>query len=169
MFGKESRVRTAKIRLDVARNKKKALEEDLAICAQMPITLGKVLVASERAMTHTDNILDYAAVAIDTSNKALLKASLTNNILPQPLNDSYEAWVTQYKGEQQLSLEVGSDQRAESYIAGIGNIEKGQWYFKVGRTTNFTAGICSGVEAYVNMAGYRTPYGADGKPGPFRH
>ncbi|WEW60053.1 hypothetical protein PRK78_005537 [Emydomyces testavorans] len=32
-------------------------------------------------------------------------------------------------------------------VSGFGRIEKGQWYFKVGRTTDITYGVCNGVAA----------------------
>ena len=34
-------------------------------------------------------------------------------------------------------------------LQGLSGIEKGRWYFKCGRTTGLTAGICNGTEAYI--------------------
>ena len=41
-------------------------------------------------------------------------------------------------------------------------IEPGKWYFKVGRTTGITSGICNGVEAWVKPENQHTLYGPKG-------
>ena len=42
------------------------------------------------------------------------------------------------------------------------DITPGKWYFKVGRTTGITSGICNGVEAWIKPSSQHTLFGARG-------
>lgn len=51
-------------------------------------------------------------------------------------------------------------------LQGFSELEKGQWYFKVGRTTAITAGLCHGTKMILGtgyLTGVRTKYDNTGK------
>ena len=52
-----------------------------------------------------------------------------------------------------------------SHIYDFAPLRKGGLVFKYGRTSGLSVGVCNGVEAYVKLAGWRTPYNEQGKPG----
>ena len=164
----EKKTARLEVRLMNAQKREAVLRKDMAICEKMPITLGKVLIASGKAMTHTENILDYALVKIDTSNKKIMEESIKGR-LPHISQIHLKPWVLHYVEEQKLPLHVSPNGDIYTGIGDLRELEVGQWYFKVGRTTGFRAGICNGVESYINMAGYRTPYDINGKAGSFKH
>ena len=42
------------------------------------------------------------------------------------------------------------------YVLGFADIEKDDWYFKLGRTTDITRVICNGIDVDVRREGQRT-------------
>jgi hypothetical protein len=111
---------------------------------KMPMTLGRVLLSSGCALANRRTILDWAFVELA---KPLEETIFLPNVLP-PISTGMRAANYGRVTVQKPSCGVAR---------GLDSIVPGEWYFKCGRTTDMTAGICNGVE--VNC-----PY--KGKEGP---
>ena len=127
-----------------------------------PKTLGKVLVSSGRAMSAKLEVLDWAFIEINNTDWAKIK---NMNTLPVATNFRFSG--------ARLAHELGSDERnytnqdPEFQIQGFKDVIPGAWYFKVGRTSEITSGICNGIEMYVNIKHTRQVYDNHGSPVKF--
>ncbi|KAL8896461.1 MAG: hypothetical protein Q9207_007694 [Kuettlingeria erythrocarpa] len=131
---------------------------DKYLCLEkMPQILGSTVFTSGRAAVITNQkqkkkkkkIMDWAFVSCaGTSPSVKNICSAFGNLLPSPAQmgiggcnpERYSADAPRYLPRKDLLP------RRE-----FGSIEPDRWYFKVGRTTGLTAGICNGVETYVNL------------------
>lgn len=139
---------------------------------QLPIKLGNVLVSSGRTWSVHKRILDWALVAMDDSpvNRDIWKSSAKNQLPPhREAHGMYKHLPDAYGMKDNRYLPGDPP----SSIDGFSQLERGQWYFKVGRTTGITTGICHGTKIILNTSGtheltsVRTKYDGSGKcPGP---
>ena len=150
--------------LDQKRAKAVEAQRDLGLekekLQQLPITLGNVLVSSGKAWSVHKRILDWAFVAMDPNpvNKDIWSSQGKNQLPPA---DAAELHLNLHENFVQGS-------HADPYnpgdplfsINGFTRLEKGKWYFKVGRTTGITAGICHGTKIVLNIFGTETLTGA---------
>ncbi|KAL9020922.1 MAG: hypothetical protein Q9185_001885 [Variospora sp. 1 TL-2023] len=123
-----------------------------------PQVIGHTIVSSGRAMRdqNVPEFIDWAFVSVDDQNLDLRTA----NKLP-------DAW------------ELGHD-TPDTYIPGVnytpGNpvtafsqfdsLVKGNWYFKKGRSTDLSCGLCHGTEVVVNWTSTRSILQSNSELGP---
>ncbi|KAK2802209.1 hypothetical protein FQN51_004891 [Onygenales sp. PD_10] len=115
----------------------------------LPEVFGEVLVSSGKTI-EDNHISDWAFVKILRGKDQIF----CSNIIP-PAPD----WQTpkDYDLAPEELLRVGKP------VAEFGTIVPGKWYYKCGRTTEITAGICNGVESSAKWRGaYTTRYDANG-------
>ena len=123
-----------------------ATEESLSSARKMPRLYGRTVLASGRALTSDLKTLDYAFV--ETS-------AIGDTRLPDPSSFNRAKASPKCLGfSKALSLPPKYTQ--------FSNIRPGEWYFKVGRTTDLTSGICNGVEAWTRPAKQHTLFNAKG-------
>lgn len=136
---------------------------------QLPITLGKVLVSSGKAWSVHKRILDWAFVAMDPNpvNKDIWSSQGKNQLPPADAAGLYLNLPENFvQGSRPDPYNPGDPPDS---INGFTRLEKGKWYFKVGRTTGITAGICHGTKVILNISGTekltgaRTRYDESGK------
>ena len=110
------------------------LENQLRSVQDMPRHLGRTIVSSGRGLTSKRRTLDYAFVESPSFHVG--------------------------KGNNLSEISAGLDPRDHGVhrplnlsdrIQGFSQLQTGGWYFKVGRTTGVTAGVCNGIEAYVKI------------------
>ena len=129
------------------------------VCKHMPRPLGKVLISSGRAMGPSKETLDWAFVEIDGKCWDSIQ-----NMNALPTEDKFCSLIAR------RAFEIGVDglnyanTDPDKPIAGFGAMVKNQWYFKTGRTSNLTSGMCNGTKMDVNLAGVRTCYDSKGHP-----
>lgn len=118
------------------------LERDLAtlnqkktIVEKMPLTLGKTIIASGRGLTPFRRTLDWAFVETHT----------LGSMNQLPTSDNFIGRKPKDYTDEPNSLALPDKLR------GISKIQKGHWYFKIGRTTGITTGVSNGTEAYVML------------------
>lgn len=114
-------------------------QKSLGNFESMPRYLGKVLVSSGRTVDET-RILDWAFVEVASGSPQVDQLLFGHNILPEipgSLKPAKYVPGTDYSG-------------AGLPVPGFGEIEPGEWYFKCGRTTSITTGLCNGTDAYCN-------------------
>ena len=104
----------------------------------MPRFLGKTIISSGRGLTEKNRTLDCAFV-----ESATFGSGDANQLPPK-------RYFTQY-GRAITPRDYGI---ADCFVLsrslrGFSGIKRGEWYFKVGRTTGLTAGVSNGTEAYV--------------------
>jgi hypothetical protein len=142
-----------------------SIDSATRICSSMPRAMGTVLFSSGRALSATGHILDTAFVKVPEADSAMWEHCLDSNKLPKSMAAGlFKKLPSDYghttDGREAIYLEP-------SAITGIGPLVKGDWYFKTGRTTDITTGICHGTEAYVNMGGIRSKYDTLGRRGEY--
>ena len=123
-------------------------KESLRAAKAMPRLLGRTILASGRALTNNRKTLDYAFVEGPRGNTQLP---------PRAMFAGARAYPNNLGINQTLTFAEGSKYRAFS------SIQPGQWYFKLGRTTGLTAGVCNGVETWIKPAYQHTLWDANGK------
>ncbi|KAL8827200.1 MAG: hypothetical protein Q9191_003334 [Dirinaria sp. TL-2023a] len=123
-----------------------ATEEILKSAKKMPRLYGRTILASGRALTSGLKTLDYAFVETSEIGDTRLPDQTTFDIA--------RADPTRLGFSQALTLPPKYSQ--------FSNIRPGQWYFKVGRTTGLTSGICNGVETWVRPTKQHTLFNAKG-------
>ncbi|KAK2743024.1 hypothetical protein FQN57_004980 [Myotisia sp. PD_48] len=107
---------------------------DLSVFNAMPQKLGRVLVSSGKSVDD-GRVLDWAFVEISGTQLDQIRR---RNELPSQTPS------------QSASMGLDSDTVQASEVTGFGKIVYEGRYFKQGRTTKVTAGICNGIEAYCN-------------------
>lgn len=138
----------------------KAKQEELATVNRLPIILGCTLVSSGHAVNSESAIVDWAFIEFSPSLQQSSDLQLPMvNVLPpanhpQLKSESYEG----------AAFYAGSLSKTSPFLAtNFGEIKKNGWYFKQGRTSNVTAGICNGTEAEINRSGQGIRYDEEGK------
>ena len=122
-------------------------EQALLTVKTIPKLYGRTIVASGRRLTPQMKTLDYAFVETSSTD--------TNQVPP-------ESSFTDIKGRP-IDLGISKQElMLPSTYRSFTNIEAGRWYYKVGRTTRLTSGICNGVEAWVRPSGQHTLFNARG-------
>lgn len=123
------------------------LREMIETTKTMPLVLGRTILASGRALTTDLKTLDYAFVEGPVGNTRLP---------PRSMFHAAKAFPKKLGVNSVLAFAEGS-----SYH-GYSSIRPGQWYFKVGRTTGLTGGLCNGVETWIKPAHQHTLWDAKG-------
>lgn len=133
--------------IEMAKLKLAKLGSLVPILERMPIHIGRVLISSGKAISATNNSLDWVFVELDDQ----IFDSPGRNLLPL-----YHLSAVKIPTviTQTVSTEGGN------HIYDFSEVKKRHWYLKVGRTTNVTTGICHGTEVYCNIIGakHRTRY-----------
>ena len=130
------------------------------ICQRMPLPLGNVLLSSGRALGPSSEILDWAFVEItDNENWQSIK-----NMNALPVANQFCSVTAQLPSAYGAESLIYENEDPQMPIQGFGALVKGQWYFKVGRSTGITSGICNGVEQEINLSAVRTRYDGRGRP-----
>lgn len=114
-------------------------QRKLAVVRRMPLNLGKVLVSSGRALLD-DRIADWAIIGLNLEPFQGESSNLVNrmpHVTPsqKEYRQPFGQWVVAMEGRP---------------IEAFGDLEAGEWYCKVGRTTGVTAGMCNGISTYCN-------------------
>ena len=118
-----------------------------AVLAKLPVRIGKVLVSSGRRVNSILTRIDWAFVGLAQP----LHSSLLLNQLPSISHPGLEGRLPQDYGLNQQYLVPANG--IPLYAQEFSSIEKGKWYFKIGRTTRLTVGICHGTEQIINQLG----------------
>lgn len=142
--------RAQDVQLRYATDQLQRLISSKSICEKMPIAVGSVLFATGQALSPDGRILDTAFVQIPEGEPYFSLFQAANNL---PADDSRGLY-------KRLPEDYGLSEyyaRPKS-VTGVGQLHKGQWYFKIGRSTDITAGICHGTEAYVQLKSKRSHY-----------
>ncbi|KAL2222884.1 hypothetical protein M432DRAFT_644244 [Thermoascus aurantiacus ATCC 26904] len=109
----------------------------------MPRELGEVLVSSSGKSVDGKHILDWAFVELSSCGQQRDGDQIFRpNILPRVPESQHPHVHT--RDQWQYYIGAGFPAR------GFRQIITGARYFKCGRTTEITAGVCNGVEAYVH-------------------
>ncbi|KAL6716723.1 hypothetical protein ACLMJK_006291 [Lecanora helva] len=141
------------------RNDLPLLRSALNICSTLPHPMGKPLFSTGRALSPSNQILDIAFVSLpeaDLSMRSKWETCMSDNILPGRNDPRFFRKLPQDFGVDRMSY------ANPPRILDTGPLILGGWYFKIGRTTDLTAGICHGTEAYINIdKEKRTKYDAN--------
>lgn len=114
---------------------------------QLPIILGKVLYSSGEAISSKNSIVDWAFVELDDA-KTFPEHP---NKLPNADVSGLAGKLADYFDLPGRLYDVADDK--PEYARYFARIEKGKWYFKIGRTSGITAGMCHGTEMEVSRVG----------------
>lgn len=112
-------------------------EEKIRLPNVLPAPIGRVIVSSGRSMAGKDrlaHVLDWAFVEVEESSSHLVGQ---NKLPPRNVILDPKVWNL---ADILVVPEIATD---------IGKLEGGKFYYKVGRTTGLTHGICHGAQAYV--------------------
>lgn len=134
---------------------------------KLPITLGKVLVSSGRGWNASKRIIDWAFVElIPTQENIDIWNSPSKNRLPR---EDAAGLFKHLPGDYVPKTGEYLPGDPPGTVRGFSRLQKGQWYFKVGRTTAITAGICHGTTIILRtsgteeVTGSRSQYDSSGK------
>ena len=134
-------------RLSMTENELKELRQQKELIDKLPVILGKVLYSSGQAISPRKSILDWAFIeTYDVKNFSRQSNKLPNaNVagLEGKLSDFFELPGPRYN----------ADDDHPRYARYFATMEKGKWYFKKGRSSGITAGICHGTEIEVARQG----------------
>lgn len=133
--------RTFQSNLDFEQQNLAAQQNLQAQLQALPSTLGKVLFSSGDAISPTTSILDWAFVASPPHRNKLPSRDAPG--LSNKLASSY--------GITGAACSVVDN--PPSYAKEFSTMEPGKWYFKQGRATDITTGLCHGVEVDINRTG----------------
>ena len=133
---------------DKIRRMIREMKESLLAVKSMPRLVGRTILASGRALTADHKTLDYAFVEGPRGNTRLPFRATFEAAKALPINLGVK---------QVLMFPEGSSSSEFS------SIEPGQWYFKVGRTTGLTGGLCNGVDTWIKPANNHTLWDAKGQ------
>lgn len=140
----------------------KHAERILELCESLPLDLGTVAYASGRALNSDDHIIDFAFVEISESNTAVYEHATSANALP---SDDDRFFLTHWPTNCQYARNahkirntaISSPWFLLTHLVNcpeeetIGDVSKGQFYFKKGRTTDVKGGMCHGTEMFIKM------------------
>ncbi len=134
-------------------NFEKKLLKLRAAAATLPQQLGHILVSGSGMTDHPKpRIVDYAFVSVETNFPDTNLAD--RNILPTTKEIGSNI-PNEYVERTYYTAAEGP------FVDVFGSIEKGNWYFKKGRTTGITGGICHGAEVVLNVKSTRAIVQAD--------
>ena len=119
----------------------------------LPITLGQVLYSSGDAISAKSSIIDWAFIELQHAATIPQK-----NRLPDAKN------VRIFDRQSHVVYEDGEVVYARKFV----KIKKDEWYYKLGRTTDLTTGICNGIEVDVQREG-QIRYDETGKKAVLEH
>ncbi len=151
MMGDEPKTGTRN-RINFQKRELAEFESMLPTLERMPIAIGRVLISSGKAISTANSALDWAFVEVDARSKEIFD-NPDRNLLPSPTSAGiYQKNASNYGNLVNYFVMDGGN--------GFAEVSKGHWYFKVGRTTAVTTGICHGIEVYCNITGikHRTEY-----------
>ncbi|KAL9123616.1 MAG: hypothetical protein Q9217_006968 [Psora testacea] len=148
--------------LNVAQERLQQDLKEAQIGISFPREIGRTWWASGRAVTEANRIMDVALVEI--IDPELQIHSRDNNYIPKYDDSCFEASKPRDYWRS-LKTQTKDGILPGERLIGTGDLIKGQWYFKVGRTTGVTTGICHGTEAYVQLEeeGHWTRYDEGGQ------
>jgi hypothetical protein len=106
---------------------------------ELPIILGELLFSSGDGVSTRRSIIDWAFVELKDA-----ASSLGKNRLPT-VEQLYDADPRLKDPKNHTKLGEVAEHTGGSYGRELADIEEGDWYYKVSRTTNITTGICLGV------------------------
>lgn len=112
-------------------------KEKLRLVDALPSLIGQVIVSSGRYTTEKDglaHIIDWAFVELGESSPPLVRQ---NKLPPKDTILDPKVW------------DLPDIFMVPKMATGLGKLEGGKFYYKVGRTTGLTYGICHGTQAYV--------------------
>ena len=122
------------------------LQAMVVVLASMPRYLGNVLCASGRAVTNSHQILDWAFVETPAHIQSQVDAGRCN-LLPRT-----NAPGLYGNGPEEYNCSPPYNPvEPEFPIQGFSKVQKGQWYFKIGRTTGITTGVCNGTQTTFRL------------------
>ena len=111
----------------------------------LPFIIGDVRFSSGQSLGENKTIMDWAFVQIPSSTMWTPQNKLVGRENPVIAESRYLYPLA--------NLTYPFEDDPPSYANGWGTIQKGEWYYKKGRTTGVTAGICHGTEVEVGRAG----------------
>ncbi len=118
-------------------------EKQAALIDELPIVLGEVLVTSGRLINAKKAIVDWAFIRMPSDKFP----KCFNNLPPrntQTLDQMPEL------SHPPIASDEGPVEAEGGYAQYFSSIVKGNRYFKLGRTTGITVGVCHGVETDIN-------------------
>ncbi|KAL9035823.1 MAG: hypothetical protein Q9180_004643 [Flavoplaca navasiana] len=130
----------------------------------MPVYLSKTLVSSGKAVSQSRKIMDWAFVSVSGNTQPVNNISHqlydppTGNKLPTSEEMARAKLTPENYGSQYIYLPPTGGQPRKA----LGKIKADRWYFKKGRTTGLTAGICNGIESYIFMNETRYLHDSEG-------
>jgi hypothetical protein len=133
-------------RLERAKNSMKLDQGHRAYMETLPLQVGKVLCSSGEAISTQKSIIDWAFIESPipcTFSQRNKLPSADSPGLMQRLSNAYKLSEAPYR--------CSGD--PPEYADTFGTIEKGKWYFKIGRTSYITTGVCHGIELDVRRTG----------------
>ncbi|KAI4117088.1 MAG: hypothetical protein LQ345_002608 [Seirophora villosa] len=136
-------------RRDTLRQHIPRIQESQQAASSFPRIIGHTIASSGRRAWVDQNIpelIDWAFVSVDDENLELREA----NKLPDKSEFGQDAPNTYTPG---LLYKIENPGPAFSQF---GSLAKGDWYFKKGRTTDITCGLCHGTEVVVNSTNMRS-------------
>ena len=132
-----------KLRLGAYKRQQKHAEEKQDLLDRLPMQVGRVAYSSGEMISANNTILDWAFV--ETAGNPDFHAP---NRLPE--SDKIKHLASSYKtGEVNYRVTFDKPQHAQVFS----EIEKGKWYFKIGRTTGITTGVCHGTKVDIQRPG----------------
>ena len=133
------------LRLSAFNNQKKYAQQKKDILGRLPMQVGKVAYSSGEMISANNTILDWAFVETAGNPDFHVPNRLPDSNSIRHLASSYKTGEGNYR--------VTSDK--PRYARVFSEIEKGKWYFKIGRTTGITTGVCHGTEVEIQQHGQR--------------
>ncbi|KAL8701645.1 MAG: hypothetical protein Q9201_004802 [Fulgogasparrea decipioides] len=121
--------------------------------AAMPTLLGRTIIASGRRLEPNLKTLDYAFVETGRTGRTNLPAKEEFDILKVS------------PGDLGLERDFVPDVKAR----GFSGFRPGDWYWKIGRTTGLTGGLCNGIDAWIPSRVSHTLFDAHGVLKKVRH
>jgi hypothetical protein len=144
--------------LNAAKDKLEQILELQADLEYLPVEVGRVLVSSGQLISSEFTRLNWAFVGQKKSHPLLVQAGDLPNRLPT---------TEDFVFSRQSLARYG---KSEEYVPDnhpfspkeFSRMVKDDWFFKVGQTTNITAGICSGVHVDVPLKDWDIFYDENG-------
>ena len=132
------------------------------LCEVRPKVFGDVLISSGRALGPKQDVLDWAFV--QCADRATWEGpSRIKDMNTLPLASRFVGSIARLDLGQSGSTTYNNlDPLAQ--IEGFSDMVKGKWYFKLGRTSDISTGICNGTEVHTNISHTRQCYDEQGRP-----
>lgn len=143
----------------------KTLQEELVTVDNLPMNVGHPLVSSGQAISQDRSIIDWAFVEMPlTLHETLQREGQYVNRLPSLRHAIFNQEGFPKKKYTQAVLISDACRPDEVTFCAVkfGAMEKGQLYFKQGRTSGITVGQCNGTETELNQIDH-VRYDEDGK------